>query len=155
MRVFIYKRTHDGDPDANGCFGACDCMGAARDRDYDAVIGVGGIGNEARTNGIAGQVNWIGIGPHKTYVGKRGPHVTFDHFVCYGIDGPDFRALAPVLAERMYTYNVRSLLRGLSKREQTEAVAIVERAAGAPPSPGLEIAEGRAKAVCRRKAIRP
>ncbi len=64
MRVLVYKRTHNGDPDASGCFGANNCMGAVRDREYDAVVGVGGIGPEAVLNGIDGQVNWIGIGPH-------------------------------------------------------------------------------------------
>ena len=44
-----------------------DCLGSIRDRDFDAVIGVGGIGSEARAEGIARQVNWIGIGPHKFY----------------------------------------------------------------------------------------
>ena len=48
MKVLVYKRTHNGDPDANGCFGAYDCMGTVRDRQYDAVIGVGGIGPEAQ-----------------------------------------------------------------------------------------------------------
>src|SRR5262245_17135282 len=99
MRVLVYKRTHNGDPDANGCFGAYDCMGTFRNRDFDAVVGVGGIGPEAQASGIAGQVNWIGIGPHKAYVpDKRGPEVTFDHFLDFGIDGPDFRRLAPRLA---------------------------------------------------------
>jgi hypothetical protein len=30
MRTLIYKRTHTGDPDANGCFGIYDCMGRVR-----------------------------------------------------------------------------------------------------------------------------
>ena len=102
MRVLVYKRTHSGDPDANGCFGVYDCMGSVRNRDFDAVIGVGGIGPEARANGIAGKVNWLGSGPNKVAVaGKRGPEVTFDHFLDYGTSGPDFRELAPVLAEHM------------------------------------------------------
>ncbi len=72
MRVLVYKRTHNGDPDAHGCFGAFDCMGTVRDREYDAVIGVGGIGPEAQSNGIDRQINWIGIGPHKRYVRGSG-----------------------------------------------------------------------------------
>lgn len=65
MLVLVYKRTYNGDPDANGCFGAYDCMGVVRNWDYEAVIGVGGIGPAAQANEIAGRGNWIGIGPHK------------------------------------------------------------------------------------------
>lgn len=137
MLVLIYKRTHNGDPDEAGCFGACDCMGAVRDREFDAVIGVGGIGREARISGIAGQINWIGVGPHKRYVrGKRGPEVTFDRFLDFGTDGPDFRAVAPALAERVYAGKIRSLVRGLSAKERAEALRIVRLAAGEPPSAG-------------------
>lgn len=139
MRVLVYKRTHNGDPDASGCFGAYDCMGTVRDREFDAVVGVGGIGPEAVSNGIDGQVNWVGIGPHKRYVeDKRGPEVLFDHFLCFGIDGPDFRAMAPQLAARMYGENVRSILDGMSEDEQEEAEGIVRLAEGEPPSPGFQ-----------------
>ncbi|MFO0826165.1 MAG: hypothetical protein U0792_24120 [Gemmataceae bacterium] len=141
MRVLVYKRTHNGDPDAAGCFGAYDCMGTIRDREFDAVVGVGGIGPEAVSNGIGGQVNWVGIGPHKRRVrGKRGSEVMFDHFIYFGIDGPDFRALAPQLASRMYGDNVRSILDGMSNAEQEEAERIVQLAEGEPPSPGLQAA---------------
>lgn len=143
MRVLVYKRTHNGDPDANGCFGADDCMGIVREREFDAVIGVGGIGPEAESNGIDGQVNWIGIGPHKKYVDdKRGPEVLFDHFLDFGTDGPDFRSLAPQLAARMYGDNVRSILDGMSDTEQEEAEGIVRLAQDKPPSPGLRSKSG-------------
>lgn len=137
MKILIYKRTHNGDPDARGCFGIFDCMGTVRDRKYDAVIGVGGVGPEAKANGVAGKVNWIGVGPHKRYVGKRGPEVTFDRFMYYGCDGPDFVAIAPAIAQRMYHRNVRSVLHGLTDDEIAEALAIVARADNAPPSPAL------------------
>jgi hypothetical protein len=152
MRVLVYKRTHNDDPDASGCFGAYDCMGMIRDRRFDAVIGVGGIGSEARADGIAGQVNWVGIGPHKAYVqGKRGPEVTFDHYIHYGTDGPDFSILAPLLAERMYANNVRSVLEGLSGAEKAEAIAILRLAEGEPPSPGRQaiVRSARATRRCR------
>ena len=61
--MLIYKRTHNGDPDRFGHFGINDCMGQLRARRFDAVIGVGGIGAEPKSLGIAGKVNWIGIGP--------------------------------------------------------------------------------------------
>lgn len=154
MRVLVDKRTHNGDPDANGCFGAYDCMGTVRDREYDAVIGVGGVGPEARSNGIDGQVNWIGIGPHKRYVrGKRGPEVTFDHFLDFGTDGPDFRALAPQLAAQIYGNNVRCVLDGLTAAGLAEATAIVQLAKGEPPSPGRKAAtrQSRSARRCRPK----
>jgi hypothetical protein len=137
MRVLIYKRTHNGDPDETGCFGAEDCMGTVRDREFDAVIGVGGIGAEARANGIAGQINWVGIGPHKSYIrGKRGPEVTFDHFLDFGTDGPDLRTFAPALADRMYGGKVRSMLHSLSAKERAEAAKIIRLAEGEPLSTG-------------------
>jgi hypothetical protein len=141
MRVLVYKRTHNGDPDADGCFGAYDCMGTVRDREFDAVIGVGGIGPEAVSNGIDRQVNWIGIGPHKRYVDdKRGPEVLFDHFLYFGTDGPDFPTLAPHLAARLYGDNVRSILDGMTDAEQAEAEFIARLAEGEAPSPGLRVA---------------
>lgn len=156
MRVLVYKRTHSGDPDANGCFGVYDCMGAVRDRDYEAVIGVGGIGSEAKANEIDGKVTWVGIGPHKTYVrGKRGPEVTFDHFLYYGSKGPDFKTLAPVLAARMYAHNIRSILDGLTTQELAEAIEIVQLAIGAPPSPSLEVAQRRVPTTRRCNRVRP
>jgi len=115
MRVLIYKRTHQGDPDGRGCFGIHECMGPVRAWDYDAVIGVGGIGREPQRAKIAGKVCWIGIGPLKGRVAGDGePKVTFDHFVLFADDAPDFRDLAPTLAARMYDRNVRTLVRGMS-----------------------------------------
>jgi len=135
MRTLIYKRTHHGDPDGTGCFGIHDCMGRVRRWDFEAVIGVGGLGSEARSHRLDGKVNWIGIGPQKhVLAGKRGPIVSFDHFVLYGSDGPDFERLAPVLAERIYSKNVRVLMNRLSPPEQAEVDAILRRAENAPPS---------------------
>ena len=153
MNILVYKRTHVGDPGPDGCFGVYDCMGAVRDRDYDAVIGVGGIGPEAQSHGIAGTVNWIGVGPRKTYTGKRGPEVTFDHFVYYGRDGVGFAEHAPVLAARMYDRNVRSILHGLSDVEHSEALGIVAWADDAPPSPLLvgDTGDESSFSTCKRK----
>ena len=86
MRTLIYKRTHHGDPDVTGQFGIYDCMGRVRAWNFEAVIGVGGVGAEPTSHGLDGKVNWIGIGPHRrAVVGKRGPIVTFD---------PTFRSFA-------------------------------------------------------------
>ena len=156
MRVLVYKRTHNGDPDANGCFGVYDCMGSVRNWDFDAVVGVGGIGPEAQYNEIAGKVNWLGIGPHKVIVRrKRGPVVTFDHFLDYGTDGPDLRIVAPVLAEHIYANNVRAIVSGLGPEELTEVIGILAAAKNAPPSLDRNTqargakGTGRCKAKCR------
>ena len=118
-----------------GRFGIYDCMGRVRTWDFDAVIGVGGLGPEPRSHGLDGKVNWIGIGPHRRRVGgQRGPIITFDHFLLYGTAGPDFERLAPLLAERIYSRNVRVLMRGLSAGEQEEVNKILARAKRAPPS---------------------
>ena len=142
MRTLIYKRTHNGDPDPEtGQFGIHDCMGRVRTWDFDAVIGVGGLSAEPRSHGLDGKVNWIGIGPHQGAVaGKRGPIVTFDHFKFYGSEGPDFEELAPRLAERMYSRNIRVIMRSLDATEQKEVDRILKRARHAPPS-----SEGRAR----------
>ena len=135
MRILIYKRTHNGDPNANGCFGVHDCMGSVRDYAFDAVIGIGGIGTDAQANGIAGKINWIGIGPNKLNASsRRGPEVTFEHFLDYGTAGPDFRTAAPKLAKRMYDHNARFLLHGFTATEFAEATEIVRRAYHSRPS---------------------
>ncbi len=135
MRTLIYKRTHHGDPDRTGQFGINDCMGRVRTCDFEAVIGVGGLGPKPRSQGLDGKVNWIGIGPHKRAdADKRGPIVTFDHFLFYPSGGPAFKKLAPLLAERIYSKNVRVLMKGLSPGEQEEVDKMLVRAKHAPPS---------------------
>jgi hypothetical protein len=116
MRTLIYKRTHTGDPNpAHGVFGECNCMHSVRGRLFDAVIGVGGVGIEPRSCGIAGKITWVGIGAHKHVDGDpRQPKVSFDHFWCRDADGPAFADLAPKLAERIYRYNIRTLMHPLS-----------------------------------------
>jgi hypothetical protein len=135
MRTLIYKRTHTKDPDPEGRFGIHDCMGPVRAWNFDAVIGVGGVGPEPRKLKLTDKVNWIGIGPHKkTAAGKRGPVVTFDHFVLWEAKGPSFSCLAPRLAERMYSNNVRVLMKDLNRVEQQEVMKILALAKHAPAS---------------------
>ena len=77
-------------------------MGRVRDYNYDAVIGVGGIGQEPRSFGIDGKVNWVGIDPtRKRARGSLAGRVTFKHFRLYDENGPLLKALAPALAMRM------------------------------------------------------
>jgi hypothetical protein len=135
MRTLIYKRTHTGDPDVRGRFGIHDCMGQMRAWDFEAVIGIGGLGGEATSHGLDGKINWIGIGPHKrAAMGKRGPIVTFDHFLYYGSEGPDFITKAPTLAHRMYSRNVRVLMHDVDARERKEIDRLLTLARNAPPS---------------------
>jgi hypothetical protein len=62
--------------------------------------------------------------------------VTFDHFRYFGTHGPDFRTLAPTLAERMYSKNVRHLMADVSEQEYCEEMKILKLAEDALPSPG-------------------
>ena len=134
MRTLVYKRTHTGDPDSGGRFGIHGCMGRVRAWDYDAVIGVGGLGPEPTSHGIDGRVTWIGIGPRKA-TGKdpRGPLVTFDHFVLYDAHGPLLHEHAPRLAKHMYEGRVRVLINP-SPEEAKEIARLLRRARKAPPS---------------------
>jgi hypothetical protein len=136
MRTLIYKRTHNGDPDpATGEFGNHDCMGQVRGRDFDGVIGIGGIGQEAKRNRIARKLTWVGIGPHKSG-DSSGLRVTFDHFRYYGEEGPFLETVAPALARRMYGGNVRLILdASLSAKGRLEVEKIIATAGTAPPSP--------------------
>lgn len=137
MRVLVYKRTHNGDPDADGRFGVYDCMGTVRDREYDAVIGVGGIGAEAQRHGIDGKVNWIGIGPHwRSSRTRRASVVTFDHFLDFGTEGPQFDAIAPKLARRMYRQRIRYLIGDIREGELPEIAEILKLARRSSPSQG-------------------
>lgn len=150
MRTLVYKRTHTGDPDPNGWFGVYDCMGRVRAWDYDAVIGVGGIGAEPTAHGIDGRVTWIGIGPHKIpAAGGRGPLVTFDHFVLFDRAGPSLARRAPRLAERLYAHNVRVLLHGLTANEKREVAKLIALARGAKPSRQHPARRGSRGRVCR------
>jgi hypothetical protein len=157
MRTLVYKRTHNGDPDALGQFGIRDCMGSVRARDYDAVIGVGGTGDEPRSFGLAEKVNWIGIGPHKSPDSSRGPLVTFDHFLLFGNKGPALVELAPSLAAHIYGKNVRSLMT-FTEQEQREVGSILELAKNAPPSEALDSSASSPEGRCQpgsAKVINP
>ena len=150
MRTLIYKRTHSNDPDPKtGVFGNRDCMGSVRCWDFDAVIGIGGVGQESKNNHIAGKLTWIGIDPQKLFddPNSRGPRVRFRHFWYRGEDGPLLEAEYPALASRMYDNNVRVLVHSPSPAggRQVNKVADLDRqvreildlARSARPSSGL------------------
>ena len=149
MRTLIYKRTHRGDPDTEGRFGIHDCMGRVREWSFDAVIGVGGIGVKPESQGLARKVNWVGIGSHKRAVaGKPGLIVTFDHFLLFESDGPSFPELAPNLANRMYSKNVRLLIDDLDPVECAEVENILALAKDTPPSPTGHFGRGIPSKKC-------
>jgi Abortive infection C-terminus len=68
-------RTHSGHPDSSGQFGINNCVGSVRNRHFDAVIGVGGLGSVLESWGIAGKLTWVtgllaiveGIGTLRTH----------------------------------------------------------------------------------------
>lgn len=137
MRTFIYKRTHKGDPDKNGLFGIHDCMGRCRSFDFDAVIGVGGIGIQAKAEGISGKLNWVGVGARKRPSPTRhGPLVGFDHFVLFEERGKRLEAIAPRIAQRMYSTNGPRFLFNdkFSELEQREIDRLLRMAKTKPPS---------------------
>lgn len=136
MRTLIYKRTHTGDPDANGCFGTYDCMGRIRALEFDAVIGIGGIGLDARVAGIAGKITWIGVGAHRAISDGRGPQITFDHFLLLDIRGDLLSDIAPTLAKRFYFDNGPRYVfdENLTDVERSETKRILQMAKGAPTS---------------------
>jgi hypothetical protein len=146
MRTLIYKRTHSGDPDPNtGVFGNHDCMGEVRGRPFDAVIGIGGVGQEPQRHHIAGKLTWVGIGPQVVDHIGRGPELIFHHFWYRGDEGPLLQTNYPALASRMYNKNVRVLMHSPSSSERPgRRVAALDReireilrlALDAPPSTG-------------------
>lgn len=137
MRVFIYKRTHQGDPNSLGHFGVEDCMGRLRSCAFDAVIGIGGICAWAESEGISLRVNWIGIGPKRIpQVGQRGPLILFDHFTIFEEKGQELSEIAPLLADRLLHPKAPRFIfsTGLSAPEQSEVRRILKAAKDAPPS---------------------
>ena len=50
-------------------------MGRVRAREFDAVIGVGGLSAEPRSHGIDGRVTWVGVGA------RRGASIPVGHRV--------------------------------------------------------------------------
>lgn len=156
VRVFIYKRTHRGDPDESGSFGIHKCMGECRSWEFDAVIGVGGLGSEARKHRIDRKVNWIGIGPHRDTIAPDGwPVITFDHFVLYNEKGAKLKDFAPQVAHRTYKNPGPRFVFSdkLNHEEQKEVRRLLKMAENAPPS--RRARQGRADVHCHPKCRPP
>ncbi len=139
MRTLVYKQTHSDDPDDSGQWGVYDCMRSVRAWDYEAVIGVGGLGELATKWDIACKLTWVGIGPRKLEVqGMVGPLVTFDHFWYKGANGPESRQEAPRLAELMYEGGARTVM-NFTDEVQAEVDAIVGKYMTADPSSARQV----------------
>lgn len=135
MRVLIYKRTHTGDPDKSGQFGVGLCMRSVRKRDFDAVIGVGGIGQEPILEGIDRRITWIGKGPKQLGIAEDGyPLIAFEQFYLKDEKGPLLSDEAPALAKRMFAKNGP---RVVMVESDAEIASILRLARNSPPSPAL------------------
>lgn len=86
-------------------------MGKVRARQFDAVIGIGGVGAEPRSYGIDRRVNWVGIGRHEhpSSHGFRGPLISFDRIVLPETEGPLLKEW-PALFRHMYNTNRRVVM---------------------------------------------
>jgi len=130
-RILVYKRTHIGDPNPEGIFGCHDCMRSVRAKQYDAVIGVGGVGHEPQSHGIDRRITWVGVGPTRHQIdGKIHPTVSFERFFLYEANGPALDSVAPSLARRMYggpdyKHHVRYVL-NLTDEERGEALRVLD-----------------------------
>ena len=106
-------------------------MGTKRRLPFTAVIGIGGIGQQARMAGIDGKLTWVGVGAHESNSGI----ITFDHFIRWDVAGTMLYRLAPRLASRFYNaYGPRSLFDSFNLEERSELDSILALAADAPPS---------------------
>jgi hypothetical protein len=112
-----------------------DCMGRVRAREYDAVIGVGGLSAEPQACGIAGRITWVGVGAHRGEsipVGYRGPIVEFDRFKLFDKAGPMLDELAPALAQHLFGVHRRVVMSdGLGDKMQHEIARILRLVSGA------------------------
>ncbi len=112
MRVFINKRTHPGDPRAEGIFGIEDCIGTKRNCNFDAVIGIGGkTCTKARFKGICFKVNWVGVTPKRVKINVkdyRADALTFEKFSLYEEQGAIIEKEFPALFKYMYSIHERT-----------------------------------------------
>lgn len=111
-RILIYKRTHDGDPDASGRFGIQDCMGRVRSFGFDGVIGVGGVSAWPVSQGIDKKVNWVGRRPlsvSNPVRGARAPVLEFarSDFALFERRGPRLADISPALASHVCGVRLR------------------------------------------------
>ena len=97
--VFIYKRTHKGDPCICGFFGVHNCMKSFRDREFTDVIGIGGTSED---QDISKKVNWIGVNAIKLLQKNLPSIITFKKFCLYEDEGLELEKIAPNLYKYMF-----------------------------------------------------
>lgn len=138
MKVFIYKRTHTGDPGESGVFGINDCMGKMRNGDYDAVIGIGG---KTAPKEIKYKINWIGLIPKKISSPKRnGDVVVFANFKLYEDCGNNIQDYCPNLFNYMYNPGRRfTKASNLPENVLEEVKLILDSIKDCPASPAYNI----------------
>ncbi|MDF4395991.1 hypothetical protein P3390_24330, partial [Vibrio parahaemolyticus] len=141
--ILVYKRTHVGDPNGKGEFGVNDCMGEIRDYDFDAVIGVGGLGNEPCSYGIDRKINWVGIKPTRMNGSEahRADILKFEKFVLLESSGPIFEPMAPLLAKRLYQDGARFVFTSMTDKEREEARNILAFCLSLPSVEPLHVSE--------------
>lgn len=135
MLVWIYRRTHTGDPcDKCGIFGVNCCMRSKRLHclKYDAVVGFGSPVSPK----IKCRLTWVGIGPHALDVPERKyPLITFDHVHVMDKEGPVLPDCAPALWREM-----EKMIRGprrsdrMPQSAQDQLHALVSQFLEYPPS---------------------
>lgn len=162
MKILIYKRTHQNDPDRFGRFGIQGCMGRVRAFPFDAVIGVGGISSWPQAEGIARKVNWVGRHPRKqpNPVDSRGPLVTFRRgdFRVMEDRGPLLASMSGLLAAAIYGSGGRFMFRSVRGKLAVEAQRIITELLDTDlypdtPHPNRHAASGCGPRRCSPKSI--
>jgi hypothetical protein len=158
LPIWIYKRSHDGDPDnKTGIFGNNDCGQTHRDQHYDAVIGMFGTIFGGKDKVL--KINWIGSGASRIKLGNdaidalskavrslpapwgrdwKGIEIlAFDNFL-YFENGADFDT--PCLVNRMLPVRTGGMMSpNLAEPVQREVDKIIRYAnENGKPSPCLE-----------------
>lgn len=112
-------------------------MGKVRCYDFDAVIGIGGKGHEAKSHKIDCKINRIGVGACKMGWRGRGPLVKFKHFQIFNDEGDDLALESPALAKRFYMSSApRYVLGDFSEAEKAEIERLLATVKNKPRSKG-------------------
>ena len=123
-------------------------MGRLRKCEFGAVIGIGGIGPQARSQRIDARVNWIGVGPRKEWLqGYRGPLIRFVHFVLFEDRGQMLSEVAPHLARRICSSRGPRFVFSdkLTPSEQIEIARLLAIVKAKPSSPSAAHRRSRLK----------
>jgi len=110
-QVLICKQRRPHDPNAaSGIWGESDCWGSVRNRNFDAVIGIGGSTAEPW---LAGKLTWAALFPHQIDQINGNRILNFEHFLHLGSKGPLLETDYPLIARRMNDAGRAPLLHNL------------------------------------------